>query len=180
MNMSNKLYSDEIDVDKFTKLVLHYGDNAKKYLEKKDYQKASEMIWGAMSCTIKAVAAKENKSIKSHAILTSYAIELAERLHDEMISNSISNASLLHRNFYEANLDPDTISKHAKLIFRTIDKLMGMIKDNKKNSLKEYAVCDKCGVVSQLKQDIENKFGFCIVNGTSMPQSRCKNCRDKH
>ncbi len=178
--MSVKFYDGEIDVDKFTDLVLHYGNNAKKYLEKKDYQKASEMIWGAMSCTIKAVAAKENKSIKSHAILMSYAKELAKRQHDAMIFNSLSNASLLHRNFYEANLDSDTISEHAKLIFRTIDKLIGIIKDDKKEiSLIEYATCPNCNTNAESKQEIENIFGYRTVAGISRSHSWCKNCRNK-
>ena len=122
--MSTKIDEAENDADKFASMVLHYSHNAEKYLKIKDYHKASEMMWGAMSCVIKAVAAKEEKSIKSHKRLGEYARELAKRQKDKEIFNSFSKASMLHSNFYESNLDPKTILTIVQDVSRTIGRLM--------------------------------------------------------
>ena len=177
--MSTKLYDDEIDVNKFTKLALHYSDNAKEYL-KKDFQKASEMVWGAMLCTIKAVATKKNELINSHNKLFKYASKLAKEQNDKNVYYSLLQASLLHKNFYESNLDPSIILESAKNIFKTIDKLMYKIKNTKKETSPiEYATCPNCNTNAESKQEIENKFGYRTVAGISKSHSWCKNCRNK-
>ena len=122
--MSTKIDEAENDADKFALMVLHYSHNAEKYLKIKDYHKASEMMWGAMSCVIKAVAAKENKSIKSHRHLGEYTRKLAKRLKDKEIFNSFSKASMLHSNFYESNLDSKTVLTIIQEVSRTIGGLM--------------------------------------------------------
>ena len=122
--MSMKIEDAENDADKFALMVLHYSHNAEKYLKIKDYHKSSEMMWGAMSCVIKAVAAKENKSIKSHRQLGEYVRKLAKQQKDKEIFNSFSNASMLHSNFYESNLDPKTILAIVQKVSRTVGRLM--------------------------------------------------------
>lgn len=112
------------DADKFASMVLHYSHNAERYLESKDYHKASEMMWGAMSCVIKAVAAKEDRSIKSHRELWTYVQETAKRLEDRKIFDSFSNANMLHSNFYESNLDPKTVLTMTEDVSETIGMLM--------------------------------------------------------
>ena len=105
-------------------MVLHYSHNAETYLKIKDYHKASEMMWGAMSCVIKTIAAKQNKSLKSHRALGEYVRELAKQQKDKEIFDSFSKASLLHSNFYESNLEPKTILAIIQDVSRTIGKLM--------------------------------------------------------
>ena len=122
--MSAKIDEAKNDADKFASMVLHYSHNAEKYLKIKDYHKTSEMMWGAMSCVIKAVAAKENKSIKSHRLLGEYVRKLAKQQKDKEIFNSFSKASMLHSNFYESNLDPNTILAIVQEVSRTIGRLM--------------------------------------------------------
>ena len=56
--MSARIGEAKNDADRFASTVLYYSHNAEKYLKIKDHHKASEMMWGAMSCVIKAVAAK--------------------------------------------------------------------------------------------------------------------------
>ena len=56
--MSARIEEVKDDADRFASMVLHYSHNAEKYMKNKDHHKASEMMWGAMSCVIKAVAAK--------------------------------------------------------------------------------------------------------------------------
>ncbi len=126
--MSAKIDEAKNDADKFASMVLHYSHNAEKYLKIKDYHKASEMMWGAMSCVIKTVAAQENKSFKSYKDLSKYTRELAKRQHDKELFDSYSKASMLHSNFYESNLDSKTVLAITQDVSRTVGKLMRKMK----------------------------------------------------
>ena len=122
--MSARIDKAENDADKFASMVLHYSHNAEKYLKIRDYHKASEMMWGAMSCVIKAVAAKQNKQLKSHRVLADYAREFAKKQDDKEVFDSFSKASQLHSNFYESNLEPKTIIAIMQDVSKTIGRLM--------------------------------------------------------
>ncbi len=110
--------------DKYASMVLHYSHNAEKYLKSKDYHKASEMMWGTMSCALKAVAAKKKKDINSHRELGTFAEMLSKQEHNKEISNSFSSASTLHRNFYESNLDPNSVKSMCSRVAKTVGELM--------------------------------------------------------
>ena len=105
-------------------MTLHYSHNAEKYLKIRDYHKASEMMRGAMSCVIKAVAAKQNRQLKSHRILTEYAREFAKKQNDKEVFDSFLKASQLHSNFYESNLEPKTIIAIIQDVSKTIGRLV--------------------------------------------------------
>ena len=57
--MSAQIDAAKNEADKYAGTVLHYSHNAENYLRTKDYHKAGEMMWGAMSCALKTVAAKK-------------------------------------------------------------------------------------------------------------------------
>ncbi len=122
--MSAKIDEAKNDADKFASMVLHYSHNAEKYLKIKDYHKASEMMWGAMSCVIKTAAARENKSIKSHKGLGEYVKELAQRDKDKELFDSFAKAGLLHSNFYESDTDSHTIELHIHDVSRVVGRLL--------------------------------------------------------
>jgi len=122
--MSAKIEEAKNEADKFASMVLHYSDNAEKYLKSNDYHKASEMMWGAMSCALKTVAAKRNQSIKSHIALGKFAITLAKQEKDKDIFYSFALANMLHQNFYESNLDRFLVEAVCFDVARTIGKLM--------------------------------------------------------
>ena len=122
--MSKQIDEAKNDADKFASMVLHYSHNAKRYLKEKDYHKASEMMSGAMSCVLKAKAAKENREMNSHRELWKYVGELSEQEKSREIYNSFSKASTLHANFYESNLDTRIIIEMAHEVARTVGRLM--------------------------------------------------------
>lgn len=122
--MSAKIDEAENEPDKFASMVLHYSENAEKYLKANDFHKASEMIYGAMSSVLKAVAAKKNLYFESHKELAGFARTLAKMEKDEEILNSFSHASLLHKNFYESNLNELEVRTLIEKVRKTIGKLM--------------------------------------------------------
>ena len=123
--MSTGIDKAENDADKFASTVLHCSHNAEKYLKIRDYHKASEMMRSAVSCVIKAVAAKQNKQLKSHnRVLADYAREFAKKQDDKEMLDSFSKASQLHSNFYESNLEPKTIIAIMQDVSKTIGRLV--------------------------------------------------------
>lgn len=122
--MSQKINEAENEPDKFASMVLHYSHNAEKYLKEKDFHKASEMMWGSMSSVLKAVAAKKKILITSHKQIGKFAIKLSKEKKNKEIFYSYSLASMLHRNFYESDLDEFLVRSIIDDISKTIGELM--------------------------------------------------------
>lgn len=110
--------------EKYAKLSLHYSLNAAKFLKLKEYEKACEMMWGAMATILKAIAARDGIHIKKHNDLWGFAEKTAKKTNDTEIYTSFSLASNLHTNFYESELDEKTLRKIINRIAKTIGKLM--------------------------------------------------------
>lgn len=81
-------------------------------------------MWGALSCTLKAVAAKQNRELRSHKRLGEFASELALTEKDKNIWMSYTSASNLHQNFYESNLGEREIRILIDDVRKVIGKLM--------------------------------------------------------
>lgn len=122
--MSARISEATNEPDKYASMVLHYSHNAQVYLKEGDFHKASEMIWGSMSCVLKAVAAKKNKPITSHRQIGKFAIKLAKEQKNKQIFYSYALASMLHQNFYESDLDEYLVRALSEDISETIGKLM--------------------------------------------------------
>ena len=112
------------EADKYASMILHSGHNAEKYLKSKDCHKAGEMMWGTLSCALEAVAARKNKEINSHRDLGKFAGTLSKQGHDREIFYSFSLTSMLHRNFYESNLDSAQVRYMCSDVARTVGRLM--------------------------------------------------------
>lgn len=110
--------------ERYAKLSLHYSKNAQKFLKNKEYEKASEMMWGSMACILKAVAASNDTDIRKHGHLFGFAEKLSKELNDPEIYTAFSLANNLHTNFYESNLDEKTLLKMINKIAKVIGKLM--------------------------------------------------------
>jgi hypothetical protein len=122
--MSHKIDEAKNNADKYASMVLHYSNNAEQYLKTDHYHKASEMMWGAMSCVLKAVAAKRDLEINGHRHLGKFAIKLAKQEKDKDIFYSFALANMLHQNFYESNLDKFLVESICSDVARTVGKLM--------------------------------------------------------
>ena len=123
--MSARIDATKNDADKYASMVLHYSHNAERYLKLNNHHKAGEMMWGAMSCTLKTVAAKRNKTINSHKELGKFAIMLSKQERNKDVFYSFALANMLHQNFYESNLDLFLVKSVCSDVSRTIGKLMG-------------------------------------------------------
>ena len=83
-----------------------YYNNALKYAAKGKFPKASELLWGAVTQSLKALAATRNIYIVSHAMFFSFTHDLSKELEDEEFHRSFLFLNTLHKNFYDEVIDP--------------------------------------------------------------------------
>ena len=110
-------------INRYLALSQKYLKDADKLLEDKDYSQASEKLWGALVTIIKAVAAKRNKTIKTHAGIKFYVTNIARELKDESLNSIILVGEGLHQNFYENTDPPEAIQSGAKIIRRFVKRM---------------------------------------------------------
>jgi len=106
----------------------HYCDNALKFLEQGDVQKAAEFLWGSIAEALKAIAASGGRQLRSHREIWEYAREVAKELNDESIWFGFKAAHSLHSDFYEAGLTLDDVKLEWEAQIRpTLEKLTSLL-----------------------------------------------------
>jgi len=106
---------------------VHYFENALKFIELGDAEKASEFLWGSMAQALKAVAASRDTRLKSHKDIRDYAFEIARVLPDESIRHAFNSAQSMHSNFYESGLLLEDIVVAAEDVKVAVAKLLSRI-----------------------------------------------------
>ena len=106
---------------------VHYFENALRFIEAGDAEKASEFLWGSMAQALKAVAASRDIQLKSHKDIRDYAMELARTPQDENIRHAFNNAQSLHSNFYESGLILEDVVIGAEDVKTAVAKLLSFI-----------------------------------------------------
>jgi hypothetical protein len=104
-----------------------YFANAELFAGKKEYRKASELLWGAVTQAIKALAAKHGLEIKSHTEFFDYMRNLSKELGTESLYKKFLFLNDLHKNFYDERISPvdfDIYFKEAYQFILDIDKLI--------------------------------------------------------
>jgi len=97
---------------------------ARRFLEEGDGVQASEKAWGAATQVLKAVAAREGKELRSHALLWSFVSELREKRGDEEMAVWWHMANSLHTNFYEGWM----LLGEVKLALQGVEKFVGKLR----------------------------------------------------
>ena len=115
------------EVDRHKAQSIHYLENAFRFIEAGDAEKASEFLWGSMAQAIKAVASSRGIQLKSHRKLREYAMELARARQDVDIKNTFDKAQSLHSNFYETGLLMEDVAMSAENVRATVAKLLSLI-----------------------------------------------------
>lgn len=78
-------------------------------MAKNEPRKASELLWGAVTQTVKAVALIANRQITTHADFFSFTRTLANDLNDKNLYFDFVSLNDLHRNFYDGFVPADVI-----------------------------------------------------------------------
>jgi hypothetical protein len=106
------IWRDPLDrVDRYKNMFEKYYENAINLI-KKDPQKAAEKLWGAMVALIKLHASLKRVFIAAwdHGKLYNYVTNNIERAHRDLFYNLLTSGEVLHRYFYEEDLDEETFN----------------------------------------------------------------------
>lgn len=114
-------------IEKYKSQSVHFLENAFRFIEAKEIEKASEFLWGSMAEAIKAIAISKGFFLKSHRQLWDYAEGLAKELQDESIFNAFRHANSLHSNFYESTLELKDVLRVAEDVRATVGKLLRLL-----------------------------------------------------
>jgi len=121
--------NEELDPEE---LVEHYQALSEKYLaearellKRGDLVQTSEKLWGATALAVKAVAAKRGLKLERHGSLWNFVSKLSKEKGDENIITLFIVANGLHRNFYEDQMNKESLEVAIKNIEQLIGKLRG-------------------------------------------------------
>ncbi len=104
--MKKSLDMNQSNFHKYISTRDHYFHNMESSLKKKNYRKASELLWGAITQAIKALASLSNITIRSHNFFRTYTREIAKEINDSEYHELFLNLQILHQNFYDEQFDP--------------------------------------------------------------------------
>ncbi len=100
-----------------------YRSNADQAVAKGEFRKASELLWGALTQQIKALAAKYDVVIESHREFFSFMRQLAEELKDASLYTEFAALNALHKNFYDETIPADLFPEYYARATEFIDRL---------------------------------------------------------
>ncbi|MFZ8839379.1 MAG: PaREP1 family protein [Pyrobaculum sp.] len=98
--------------EKYVELFQKYYSEAHRLLEQGDYPQAAEKLWGAATALIKLHASLRGvfTAARSHGKLYNYVTHNVE--HRQAFRDMLKAAEVMHRYFYERDLDPATFKDH--------------------------------------------------------------------
>ena len=100
-----------------------YLAEAKELLKKDDLVQASEKFWGAAALRVKMLAAKRGLTLEQHGALWAFVSRLAKQRGEREIVRFFGEASTLHRNFYEDEMDKEAVEIMAESVEQLIARL---------------------------------------------------------
>src|SRR6266852_8176179 len=100
MEMSSPTETAEKAIE-FIETRNHYYKNAEELIAKREFRKASEMLWGAVTQTLKAIAALRNVEIPNHREFFTIVKQMSKELHDPGFYEAFEELNALHKNFYD-------------------------------------------------------------------------------
>lgn len=87
----------------------------------------SEVLWGAATQVVKAVAKSNNLPCGSHRELFRAVRELARRTADADLLPDFGNIAKLHINFYDGEMDAAEIARHHRRTTQFVAKMQRIL-----------------------------------------------------
>lgn len=121
------------------KLIENYIDQSKLFLrnvdeliEKKELNKAGEMLWGSIAELLKAIGIINNYPTRTHAELMNLAQVIYTITNDVELRKAIKrDAQALHANFYQNFMDEEIFHECRISVLKAYEQLFKIILNNK-------------------------------------------------
>jgi Archaeal PaREP1/PaREP8 family. len=94
--------------DKYLEMGKEYYSNAEECIKKDELRKASELLWGAVTQFVKALALLFNVRISKHNDFFNFIRQISEEIGNKDYNTLFLELNLLHRNFYDEEIPPDS------------------------------------------------------------------------
>ncbi len=104
-----------------------YLENAVGLLRNNEPHKAGEMLWGAISQALHAVAASRGIPLTTHKSLRHFVSSLVRERSDQDLATTFRAAESLHSDFYEVELEVEDVGALTEPIRRAVANLMSLI-----------------------------------------------------
>jgi len=110
-------------VDKYRSMFEKYYGEALELINK-DPRQAAEKLWGAITALVKLHAALKGVFIAhwSHGKLYNYVTHNVEERYRKLFYDLLKTGEVLHRYFYEGDLDRDTLNIHWTEALKLLDE----------------------------------------------------------
>ncbi len=108
-----------------------YLSNAEELIKKKEWRKASELLWGAVTQSIKALASISNFSISKHEKFFDFLKTLSKEIGDEEIYTLFLDLNSLHKNFYDEIIPEGDFPIYYKRVLQFLGKLDNVAKNSR-------------------------------------------------
>lgn len=82
----------------------NYFSNAEEAIAKKEFRKASELLWGAITQAVKALASLSNIHIAKHAEFFDYTRAVSKEIGEKELHTLFLELNTLHKNFYDEEI----------------------------------------------------------------------------
>jgi len=125
MEMSSD--SPNLDFHKYQECRDHYYKNMEEFFGRGEYRKASELLWGAITQAIKALASLSGIRIWQHREFKSYIRDVGREKRDEEYYELFEYLENLHRNFYDENIDPEDFPIYLRKAKKFLEKTQTLI-----------------------------------------------------
>ncbi len=96
---------------------------ARNELAVEDVRQASEKGWGSAAQMVKAIAASRGWEHKGHHHLFAAVMQLRRETSDQNLSALFHVANSLHSNFYEDDMDAETVADALNYVEQFVDFL---------------------------------------------------------
>lgn len=105
----------------------HYLHNAGELTGKKEFRKASEMLWGTATQAVKALAASKGIRLYGLQDLYGFVRQVAKEKNDDTIRSTFYELHTLHTNFYDENIPEDDFPRYYELTVGFVSRIYGLI-----------------------------------------------------
>ncbi len=118
---------------RFKEMREHYLSNANETIQKKEFRKASELLWGGIAQTLKLLASLSGIQLNSHNDFRIFIDKAAEETEDESLFQDYTYLETLHRNFYDEVIGEKYFMSYYKRTYEFLQKLDKLIQDKTSN-----------------------------------------------
>ena len=110
-----------------------YFANAREALGKDEVTKAGEMLWGSVTQAFHALASVRGTEVETHRRLKNFANRTSQEVGNPDVLGGFLAAEILHKGFYDINVELDDIEGAVPLVRRTIDLVTSLIPSDLKD-----------------------------------------------